>query len=57
MDDNNPKPNKPYEPWLLPDIVAIPGVIHDMPKHPKKFIPKFDLERKDSVEDHAKKFL
>jgi len=56
MDGNNPNP-QPYEPWLLPDVVTILEVLHDLPKHPENFIPKFDLERKDSVEDHVKKFM
>jgi hypothetical protein len=36
---------------------AVPGKLHDMPKHPEKFFPKFDPDKKDSVEDHVKKFL
>jgi hypothetical protein len=56
MAGNNPNP-QPYEPWLLPDVVSIPGVLHDLPKHPEKFLPKFDPEKKDSAEDHVKKFL
>jgi hypothetical protein len=47
----------PYHPWLVPDVVIIPRILHDMPKHPEKFFPKFDPDQKDSVEDHVKKFL
>jgi hypothetical protein len=57
MDGNNPKPNQPYEPWLLLDSIFILGVLHDIPKHPEKFLPKFDPKRKESVEDHVKKLL
>jgi hypothetical protein len=56
MARNNPNP-QPYEPWLLPDVVFVPGILHDMPKHPENFLPKFDLEKKDSTEDHVKNFL
>jgi hypothetical protein len=54
----NPNQNQPpYQPWLTPDAVVVPGIQHDMPKHPEKFLPKFDPDRKDSAENHIKKFL
>jgi hypothetical protein len=31
-------------------------MLHDMPKHPEKFFPKFDPDREYSPEDHIKKF-
>jgi hypothetical protein len=52
--NQNPPPN---EPWLPLDAFSIPRLLHDMLKHPETFLPKFDLEKKDSVEDHVKKFL
>jgi hypothetical protein len=55
--DNVNQNPPPYQPWLVPDAVFIPGILHDMPKHPEKFLPKFDPDRKDSAEDHVKKFL
>jgi hypothetical protein len=56
MVGNNPNP-QPYEPWLLPEDVFVPGILHDMPKHPEKFLPKLDPERKYSSKDHDKNFL
>jgi len=56
MARNNHNP-PPYEPWLVPNVVAIPGKIHDMPKHPSKFFPKFNPDKKDYFENHVKKFL
>jgi hypothetical protein len=56
MDGNNPNPQN-YEPWLLSDVFVISGVLHDLPKHPKKFLPKFDPEKKDLFEDHVKNFI
>jgi hypothetical protein len=47
----------PYEPWLLLDVFAVLGKLHHMPKHPKKFLPKFDSDKKNLVEEHVKKFL
>lgn len=37
------------QPWLVQDVVAIPGVVHPLPKHPDKFLPKFDPDKKDSA--------
>jgi hypothetical protein len=36
---------------------VVPGVVHPLPKHPEKFLPKFDPDKKDSTEDHIKKFM
>jgi hypothetical protein len=47
----------PYQPWLFVDVVIVPGIQHDMPRHPEKFLPKFDPDKKDSAENHVKKFL
>jgi hypothetical protein len=56
MDEKNPNP-QPYEPWLLPDVIIIPRILHDLPNHPKNLLPKFDPEKKYSAEDHVHKFL
>jgi len=45
------------QPWLSQDVVAFPGEIHPLPKHIEKFLPKFDHDKKDLVEDHIKKFM
>jgi hypothetical protein len=49
--DNVNQNPPPYQPWLVPDAVIVPRILHDMPRHPEKFLPKFDPDRKDSVED------
>ena len=53
---NPPNPNANM-PWLAQDAVAVPGVQHPLPKHPEIFIPKFNLDRKEFVDDHIKKFM
>jgi hypothetical protein len=49
--------NNPSRPWLDQDAVAIPGPQHPLPKHLEKWLPKFDLDSKQIVEDHIKKFM
>jgi hypothetical protein len=56
MAGNNQNP-QPYEPWLLPDAVVYLEYSMTCLNTPKKFLPKFDPEKKDSAEDHVKKFL
>jgi hypothetical protein len=36
-------------------LLSIPGPQHPLPKHPEKWLPKFDPDSKQSVEDHIKK--
>ena len=33
-------------PWINRDVVVVPVIQHDLPKTPKKFLPKFNLEKK-----------
>jgi hypothetical protein len=49
--------NNPSRPWLDQDVVAVPGPQHLLPKHPEKWLPKFDPDSKQSTEDHIKKFM
>ena len=51
---NNPLTNQP---WLAKDVFALPGVILPLPKHHEKFVRNSDPEKKDSTEDHIKKFI
>jgi hypothetical protein len=37
--------------------LAIPGLFHNLPRHPKKLFPKFDPETLGLPEDHIKKFI
>jgi hypothetical protein len=63
MEDNNdnnkergnPPPNN--QPWLARDALAIQGRVHNLPRHPKKLLPNFDLETSRMLEDHIKKFI
>ena len=43
--------------WLAEDVVAVPGIQHSFPKHPKKLLPKFDPDNDVSPEDHIKQFM
>jgi hypothetical protein len=38
--------NNPARPWLDQDVVAVPGAQHPLPKHLKKWLPKFDPDSK-----------
>jgi hypothetical protein len=49
--------NNPARPWLDQDVVVVPGDQHPLPKHPEKWLPKFDPDSKQIVEDHIKKFV
>jgi ribonuclease HI len=49
--------NNPARPWLDQDAVAVPGDQHPLPKHPKKWLPKFDPDSKQIADDHIKKFM
>jgi len=37
--------------------VAILGLAHPLPKHPEKVLPIFNLDEKQSTEDHVKQFI
>jgi hypothetical protein len=47
----------PARPWLNQDEVAVLGPQHPLPKHPEKWLPKFDPDSKKITEDHIKKFM
>jgi hypothetical protein len=40
-----------------PGCSCCSGDAHPLPKHPEKFLPKFDLDKKEYVDDHIKKFM
>jgi hypothetical protein len=42
---------------LVLDVIAVLGGVHPFPKHPEKFLSKFNPDRKDSTEDHIKKYI
>ena len=44
-------------PWLAQDVLAVPGVKHNLQKSPKKILPKFDRDKDDTLEDHINKFM
>ena len=41
-------------PWLVTDVVAVPGAQHPLPKHPEKLFPKFDPDNDITLEDDIK---
>jgi ribonuclease HI len=49
--------NNPARPWLDQDVVAVPGPQHPLPKHPEKWLTKFDPDSKRTAEDHIMKFM
>jgi hypothetical protein len=49
--------NNSTKPWLDQDVVAIPGPQHPFPKHPEKWIPKFNPNSKKIIKDHINKFM
>jgi hypothetical protein len=51
----NPPQNN--QPWLAIDSLAIPGLVHNLPRHLKKLLPKFDPETSGFPEDHIKKII
>jgi hypothetical protein len=51
---NPPQNNKP---WLDRYALAIPGRVHNLPRHPEKLLPKFDPETSGLHEDHIKTFI
>jgi hypothetical protein len=63
MEDHNDhdkeRGNPPHknQPWLVRDAFSIPGRVHNLPRHPDKLLPKFDLETLGFPEDHIKKFI
>jgi hypothetical protein len=44
--DNANQNPPPYHPWLVPDVVIVPGIVHDMPRHPEKFYQNLTLTEK-----------
>jgi hypothetical protein len=58
-DHNDERGNPPLknQPWLARDALALPGPIHNLPRHPKKLLPKFDPETSGLPKDHIKKFI
>jgi len=40
------------KPWLNQDVVLVPRPQHPLPKHIEKWLPKFDLDSKQSSKDH-----
>jgi hypothetical protein len=49
--------NNPARPWLDQDVVAVLGPQHLLPKHPEKWLTKFDPDSKQVAEDHIMKFM
>jgi hypothetical protein len=45
------------QPWLEIYYLVIPRQMHNLPRHPKKLLPKYDPETSRLPEDHIKKFI
>lgn len=44
-------------PWLAMDVIVVHGAQHPLPKHPKKLLPKFDLDNDITPEGHIKQLM
>ena len=49
--------SQPRKPWLTLGVVNVCGDQHDFPKHLENLFPKFELDKKYSLEDHIDKFM
>lgn len=47
----------PNQPWVIPSALALNGVMHRLPKHAERLLPKYDPDLLSSPEDHIKKYL
>ena len=55
-DHNQGNPNS-NRPWLQHGAIGVPGLQHNLPKHPDKLLPKFDPDDKGLAENHIDKFI
>ena len=53
-DQGNPNGDRP---WLRHGVFTVPGLQHNLPKHPDKLLPKFDRDDKELAENHIDKFI
>ena len=53
-DQGNPNVDRPC---LRRDVVAVPRLQHNLPKHLYKLLPKFDLDNKGLAKNHIDKFI
>jgi hypothetical protein len=58
-DHNEERGNPPLDnqPLLERDALSLSRPVHNLPRHPKKFLPKFDPETYGFPKDHIKKFI
>ena len=47
----------PRRPWISPRVVVVHGPTHDLLRHPEQFLPKFDHDNMECLEDHVSKFM
>jgi hypothetical protein len=63
MGDNNDNygyggdQNQDNQPWVERYAMEIIGQMHNLPRHPKNILPKFDLETSRFPKDHINKFI
>ena len=48
--------NQPQPWWVSQGTLDLAGTIHDLPRQPKMFLPKFDLNKVASLINHFKNF-
>jgi hypothetical protein len=47
----------PRTPWRTLGVVNVPGNQHDLPRNLDKWLPKFKLESRETLDDHINRFM
>ena len=55
----NPNANQPPPPpvWRARTPLNLASLLHNLPAHPEKYLPKFDLIESIDVDDHLQSFF
>lgn len=56
MADNRERDPPTVHNWLDEDVVAVPGPVHNLPRHPEEILPIFNPDEKQPTEEHLKQF-
>jgi len=52
-----PKQPPLFRPWANPGVVQMVAPIHDLPKHPEKWLPKFNPDDGLPAEEHLHNYM
>jgi hypothetical protein len=56
-DEEREFPLQYNQPWLAGDVVVVPKRVHNLPRHLRKLLPKYDPKTSGFPEDHINKFI